>query len=62
MTATANIKSVQLKLVQLSLAQLVALAKQKTNMHYQTIISSSKGQLVGKLATVPNVLKPVEAI
>jgi hypothetical protein len=39
-------------------AQLIALAKQKTDMDYQLILKAGKKTLINILAAVPDVLTP----
>jgi len=48
------------ELKSLTRKQLVALAKQRTNLSYKNILAMDDYKLVAKLATVKDVLVPVE--
>ncbi|MHC4371202.1 MAG: hypothetical protein ACYSW8_26620 [Planctomycetota bacterium] len=54
-------KKVRTQLERLTRAQLVALAVQKTDVPYQTIMTRSSALLVQDLIEVENILKPVQA-
>ena len=49
------------ELKELTRPQLVALAAQRTNLTYRNILAMDDHKLVAKLATVENVLVPVNA-
>ena len=49
------------ELKELSRQQLVALAKQRTNLLYHNILAMDNYKLIEKLSTVENVLIPVQA-
>lgn len=48
------------ELQKLSRKQLIALAKQRTNLAYHNILAMDNYKLIAKLTTVKDVLAPVE--
>lgn len=57
----SDVKKVRSQLKQLTRAQLIALAVQKTGLPYQNALQCSKEELVTGLEGVEGVFKPVQA-
>ena len=60
MSDAKKLKKTRKHLSTLSRPQLVALATQRTSIGYQAILASPSEDLVNCLATIDNVLKPVD--